>query len=331
MPEGSAAARPLLSVRRFLGLAAVNKLALAIPLLLLGFGLVEPHVLTWGNGWNIVIQASYMSLFVAAQSVVILCRGFDLSLGTAVSLISVVSALVMVGLAPHGQAFAILAGFAAGLSTGALIGAFNGFFVAIVGINPFVVTLGTFNILLALASTVSGGFPVSGLPKAFAATFNGRGLLDIPVIVWLAGLTLLALHLTLRRTVFGRVLYQAGSNPRAAAIAGMRVRLHLYVAYIACSVIIAFGALMMTARTGSGEPNLGGNLALETIAAAVIGGMSLRGGEGGMLAPVVGALFVTVLSNGMNLMRIDGYLQGIALGAIIIAGLFLDRKRTGSL
>jgi len=329
MPDGTAAARPLPSLRRFVARATVNKLALAIPVLVIGFGLVEPHVLTWGNGWNIVIQASYMTLFVAAQSVVILCRGFDLSLGTAVSLISVVAALAMVGLAPQGAAVAILGGFAAGLATGALIGAFNGFFVAIIGINPFVVTLGTFNILLALASTISGGFPVSGLPKPFGAIFNGRGPLDVPVIVWLAGLTLFALHVTLRRTVFGRVLYQAGSNPRAAATAGMRVRLHLFVAYVACSMIIAFGALMMTARTGSGEPNLGGNLALETIAAAVIGGMSLRGGEGGMLAPIVGALFVTVLSNGMNLMRIDGYLQGIALGAIIIAGLFLDRKRTG--
>jgi len=95
--------------------------------------------------------------------------------------------------------------------------------------------------------------------------------------------------------LFGRVLYQAGSNPRAAAAAGMRVRLHLFVAYVACSMIIAFGALMMTARTGSGgAPTSAANLALETIAAAVIGGMSLRGGEGGMLAPVVGALFVTV-------------------------------------
>ena len=84
---------------------------------------------------------------------------------------------------------------------------------------------------------------------------------------------------------------------------------------------------MLTARTGSGEPNLGGNLALSTIAAGVIGGISLRGGEGTIAAPIIGALFVTVLSNGMNLMRIDGYLQDVALGIVIIAGLFFDRRR----
>jgi ribose transport system permease protein len=315
------------SARRLLDVAGANKLGLLIPVFLLAFGLAEPNILAWNNIWNILIQASYMALFVAAQSIVILCRGFDLSLGTAVSLISVVAAMAMVDQAGAGDLQAIAAGFAAALAAGAAIGAVNGFFVAFVGINPFVVTLGTFNILLALASTVSGGFPVTRLPKAFSATFNGPGPLDIPLIVWIAGLTLLILHLTLRRTVFGRALYQIGANPRAAAIAGMRVRLHLFAAYLLCAQLIALGALMMTARTGSGEPNLGGNLALETIAAAVIGGMSLRGGEGGMLAPIVGALFVTVLSNGMNLMRVDGYLQGIALGVIIILGLYVDRQR----
>ncbi len=102
------------------------------------------------------------------------------------------------------------------------------------------------------------------------------------------------------------------------------------IAYILCSMIAALGALLLTGRTGSGEPNLGGNLTLESIAAAVIGGVSLRGGVGGVLAVILGALFVTVLSNGMNLNRIDGNVQMIVLGCVIILAVFLDRFRAAA-
>ena len=308
-------------------LSSINAVAILIPILLLVFGYFEPRVLTLGNGWNIAIQASYMALFVAAQCVVMLTRGFDLSLGTSVSLISVLSAIAMVNAAPWGDLPAIIFGFAVGIGTGALIGAFNGFFVAVIGINPFVVTLGTLNILLSFGTTISDGFPISGLPQPFSDVLTGYGPFHVPMIVWVTLVTLLCLHLTLKHTVFGRSLYQIGSNPRAAIVAGIATRFHLVSAYVLCSVIIALGTLMLTARTGSGEPNLGGNLALSTIAAGVIGGISLRGGEGTIAAPIIGALFVTVLSNGMNLMRIDGYLQDVALGIVIIAGLFFDRRR----
>ena len=111
-------------------------------------------------------------------------------------------------------------------------------------------------------------------------------------------------------------------------VAGLPVQRYVTWAYVLCSVIAALGALMLTGRTGSGEPNLGGNLTLESIAAAVIGGVSLRGGVGGAFSVVLGALFVTVLSNGMNLTRIDGNVQMIVLGCVIILAVFLDRFRS---
>jgi ribose transport system permease protein len=130
----------------------------------------------------------------------------------------------------------------------------------------------------------------------------------------------------LRATRLGRSLYIIGANPRAAMAAGINTFGVLVSVYTISSVLTAIGALLLTARTGSGEPNLGGNLTLEAIAAAVVGGARLSGGQGGVASALLGALFVTVLSNGMNLIRLDGYLQQICLGAIIVVSLILSRE-----
>ena len=129
----------------------------------------------------------------------------------------------------------------------------------------------------------------------------------------------------LRATRFGRSLYIIGANPRAAVAAGINTFGTLTAAYVLSSLATAIGALLLTARTGSGEPNLGGNLTLEAIAAAVVGGAKLSGGEGGVGSALLGAVFVTVLSNGMNLIQLDGYIQQICLGAIIVISLVLSR------
>jgi ribose transport system permease protein len=132
----------------------------------------------------------------------------------------------------------------------------------------------------------------------------------------------------LKATRFGRSLYIIGGNPRAAKAAGIRLVPVLTLAYTVCGILAGIGALLLTARTGSGEPNLGGNLTLESIAAAVVGGVRLTGGEGGVGSAVLGAIFITVLSNGMNLLQVDGYIQQICLGAIIIISLIVSRAET---
>ncbi|CAM5372258.1 Monosaccharide ABC transporter membrane protein (CUT2 family) OS=Eoetvoesiella caeni OX=645616 GN=DFR37_10280 PE=4 SV=1 [Eoetvoesiella caeni] len=137
----------------------------------------------------------------------------------------------------------------------------------------------------------------------------------------------LGLHAMLVGTVFGRSLYLIGSNSRAAAVAGVPVTRYVFLTYVLASLVVAVGAMMLTGRTGSGEPNLGGSLLLPSIAAAVVGGISLRGGTGGVGNAVVGALFISILSNGMNLIEINGYLQNIILGIVILAALYLDRFR----
>jgi ribose transport system permease protein len=309
-------------------------LALVLPLLIivmeLGVFMIEPRVLSPRNVVNILNQASYLLMFASAQMIVILTRGFDLSLGTSVSAISVASALVMTGLDTNGTSIwlVVALGLATGLGFGLLVGLFNGLFVSWLGINPFVVTLGSLNICLGLATTISGGRPVFNVPDAFShLLYDGTLILGVPVPLMLAVVVCLLLYFVLNHTVFGRSLYLIGNNPRAAYLAGLPSKRYLTLAYISCALLAAFGSLMLTARTGSGEPNLGGSLMLESIAAAVIGGVSLQGGVGGIGQVILGSVFVTMLSNAMDLLEVGGYVQQILLGCVIIGALFLDRIR----
>jgi ribose transport system permease protein len=308
-------------------------LPIALVALLIGFALVEPRIISSGNLVNILIQGSYLAVFASAQMMVIITRGFDLSLGTCVSGVSVIAALAMTGsFAGSGETtgFAIAMGVLLGLGMGLLVGLFNGFAVAFLRVNPFVATLGSLNICLGIATMASDGRPVFNVPREFSTLVYNGTLLGVPAPLVLAALLLVGLFFLLNHTVYGRALYIIGGNPQAAAVAGLPSRRYLLLAYVICSLIAALGALMLTGRTGSGEPNLGGNLTLESIAAAVIGGVSLRGGIGGVQSVILGALFVTVLSNGMNLMRIDGNVQMIVLGCIIILAVFLDRFRAAA-
>ncbi len=305
----------------------VTSLVLPIAILatLLLFGLVEPRVWSLGNIQNIIVQASFLAIFAMAQTFVILTRGFDLSLGFNISLISVVSAMVM---ANGGDGTSVLLGMGAALLIGAAIGLTNGVLIAGFQLNALVVTLGMANIILALASTVSGGFPITGLPPVFNAALSQGKFLGLSAPIWVLALVFIVLGFILTATKFGRSLYIIGANPKAARAAGIRAAPAVILAYTICGLLTAVGAIMLTARTGSGEPNLGGNLTLESIAAAVVGGVRLTGGEGGVTAALIGALFITVLSNGMNLIQVDGYLQQIFLGLIIIVSLVVVQLQT---
>ena len=304
-------------------------LPIALLVLLLGFAVVDHGVLSPGNLLNIAQQTSYLALFAMAQTVVILTRGFDLALGPTVSMVSVGTALAMAGTAAagHDTATVLLAGLAAGFGLGIACGLFNGIVIALLGVSPFVATLGSYNIAIGVATTLSAGRPVQGVPNLFSQIFYGGTVFGVPAAIAITMLVGIGLQLILARTVFGRSLYIIGTNPRAAGVAGLPVKRILVATYILSSVLSALGAIMMTARTGSGEPNLGGSLSLQAIAGAVVGGTSLAGGRGGVGTAVLGALFVTILSNGMNLTRIDGYVQMVVLGAIVIIGVLLDRIR----
>ena len=312
-------------------LATYSALPIIIAIMYLGFGLVEPRFHTGQNAINIIKQASYLGIMATGQMFALLARGFDLSIGHLTSMISVSSALVMMSVLanhPDSVALAILAACAVGLGAGLATGAVNGMCVTLLRINPFVVTLGMQGICMGFATTLSDGFPVFNLPVELTDLFSRSNWLGIPApaAVWI--LVLAGAYVVLNHTVLGRGIYMLGGNPRAAHLAGLSSRLHLISAYMICSFIVAVGALLLTARTGSGEPNLGGGLMLQSIAAAVIGGVSLRGGEGRVIHIVYGALFVAIITIGMNFVRVDGYIQQIVLGIVVVAAIYLDVLRT---
>jgi ribose transport system permease protein len=301
---------------------------LAILAVFLVFGFLQPAMLSEANLVNILKQTSLFFFVACAQLVVIITRGFDLSVGANISVVSVASSMVMVALAPDlGPAGAIGLGVLTGLLIGAVIGAVNGFFVAVVGINPFVVTLATLSVVGGFATTISDGFPIFDLPRAFSYAFNQATWIFAPASVTLAVLAAIALHLMLTRTVHGRVLYLLGDNMAAAHVGGRKVGVHLFFAYVTSGILAAMAGLLMTAQTGSGEPNLGTSLVLSSIAAAVVGGASLRGGVGTILAPLFGALLIVALQVGMNLEQINGSLQPVVIGVILVIGAAMDAFR----
>jgi ribose transport system permease protein len=306
-------------------------LPLAILILYFGFALIEPSMLSWISIDNILVQTSFLFVAACAQLLVLITRGFDLSIGANISIVSVGSSMLMAAAAPSlGPELAVTAGIVLGLAIGAAIGAANGALVSYLGINPFVVTLGTLSVVGGLATTVSGGFPIFGLPSEFSYAFNQAHWLFLPAPIMLAIALALVLHFVLSGTVHGRVLYLLGDNAEAGRVAGRRTSLHLFLAYVMCGSVGALAGLMMTAETGSGEPNLGASFILDSIAAAVIGGASLRGGVGGVSAPLLGALLVTVLSVGMNLVKVDGSLQPVVVGVVVVASTFVDRLKLAS-
>jgi ribose transport system permease protein len=291
---------------------------------------IEPGFATRFNVINVLKQSSYLIMLSMAQMTVLITRGFDLSVGNVISMISVASSLIMVGLLTnHSTSIgaAILVGCLAGLGIGVTVGAINGLVVAFLGVSPFVATLGMMGIALGIATTISGGFPVFDVPEQLMDVLSRASVIMVPVPIVVCVCVGAALYFVLNYITFGRSLYLIGSNPRAAYLAGIPVRRHTTMAYALCSVIVAIVALMLTARTGSGEPSLGGGLMLQSLMAAVIGGVSLRGGEGRVFYCVGGGLFVTVLSNGMNLVRVNSYIQMMVLGAVLIGAVIMDRVR----
>ncbi|QTG03428.1 ABC transporter permease [Agrobacterium rubi] len=293
----------------------------------LGFGIAEGRVLLPENLLNIVIQTSYLSIFAIAQTIVLVTRGFDLSLGGIVSVVSVTTALALTSLGLGGDTLAVFAGLLCGLMFGVIAGSFNGMLVAQFHVNPFIATLGTYNICLGIATTVSSGRPVFNLPEDFAIWTYSGDLFGLPIPVLVVAIVGLLVYVLFSHTTLGRAFFIIGSNERAAVVAGLPTRRIIIAAYTLSAVATVIGAILLTGRTGSGEPSLGGTLTLQSIAAAVIGGVSLRGGRGSVAAALFGALFVTVLANGMNLTQINGYVQMIVLGVTVILSATLDRFR----
>lgn len=312
----------------------IGFLPIVLVVLVVLMALFVPHFLALQNVFNVLRSSSYLVIIAAGQMLVLIVGGFDLSVGAVVALTSVTSAMAMAGLQhtlPDQQGLIILIGVLAGLGSGLAIGLINGLTVAFLRISPFMVTLGTMSIANGVALLLTNGIPVYGMPKIYVDAF-GRGLwLDLPTAVYLAiGIVVLVWAMQ-NFTRMGRYIYAIGGNFQAAIVSGVRAKTYLIVAYVICSLLASVTGLALTAQIGSGQAVLSSQLTLESIAAAVIAGVSLKGGVGRAEMVALGAVFLLILTNAMDLLRIDTRIQTIFLGVIVVLAVALDemaKRRT---
>lgn len=290
--------------------------------------LMEPRFLNRLNLMNVMRNFSFLLIPSLAQMLVMTAGGFDLSVGAVVAITSVVTAAVMLtasGLLPGMDLVVILVALVAVVGVGALVGAVNGGLVATFSLSPFMVTLAMMSILMGVALYFTQGIPIYGVVDSFVSNIGRGQILGLPMVLWIA-LAVLVLCVVMQRfTTLGRHIYAVGSDRRSARLSGVAVRRTLIMAYALAGMLAALTGFLMTSRLGSGQANIAGTLALETIAAAVIGGVSLRGGVGRAEHVALAALFLAVIANAMNLLQIDSRYQTLVLGAVLIVALAIER------
>jgi ribose transport system permease protein len=280
------------------------------------------------NILNILRNASFLAIVACGQALVIIAGGFDLSVGAVVALASVVTAKTMAaasGTFPGNNAVIIASGVAAGLGCGLAVGLVNGFCVAKLKVSGFVVTLGTMSATAGVGLMITSGIPVYGMPDVFVKGFGRAQVFGLPTAVYVAVAVVLVMMFAQQRTLFGRYVYAIGGNVDAAVVSGVLIQRHIVGTYVVSSGLAALTGILLTAQVGSGQASFGGDrMMLQSIAAAVIGGVSLRGGVGRVEIVTISALFLTILGNALNLLHIDSRLQPVFLGVIMVAAVALD-------
>jgi ribose transport system permease protein len=294
------------------------------------FSLVSGNFLSVQNLTNVARQSVYLILVSLGQMIALITGGFDLAVGTAIALTSVVSAMAMVALAtamPDQVWLTIALGCLAGLGAALAIGCLNGIGIAQFGVSPFIMTLGVQSVGAGFALFLTGGVPIARLPQEFGNLFGFGRVFGMPVPVIIAVAAIVAIWLVMNRTRLGAHIYAVGGNTKAAHLSGVDTKRVLFIAYVICALLASLAGLLLTARVESGETNLGGTVALESIAACVIAGVSLRGGLGRVESVVLGAFFIVLVQNGMNIAQIGSYLQMVLLGSLLILAVILDQFR----
>jgi ribose/xylose/arabinose/galactoside ABC-type transport system permease subunit len=278
---------------------------------------LSPYFLTVSNLLNVAEQTSINAIVAVGMTFVIVSGGIDLSVGSLVALAGVVLGAALRASLPLPIALllALAVGLASGLANGALI--------SWGGLPPFIVTLGTMSIARGAALLFTEGRPVSGFSAAFRAIATARvGFVPAPIVAML--IVYAAAHFVLTRTTFGRYVYAIGGNEEATRLSGVSIRFHKTMIYGVSGLTSGVAAVILTARLNSAQPIAGMMYELDAIAATVIGGTSLMGGEGTLAGTLVGALIMGVLRNGLNLLGVSSFLQQIVIGGVIVFAVLLD-------
>src|SRR5579884_4026828 len=276
----------------------------AFLVLCLALAVVSPVFATPQNLFNVALQSSINALLACGMTFVILTAGIDLSVGSLVAVAGAVGAGLMLG----GLAWPLA--ILAGLASGTILGLANGIAVTTFRIPPFIATLAMLSIGRGITQLYTGGRPFTGLDPTFNQLGQGE-ILRVPVPVLVMAVVFAVSWLVLRHTVFGRDVYAVGSNLEAARLAGVNVSRVLVSVYAISGFLSGLGGLVLAARLSSAQPTAGQGFELDAIAAVVVGGTSLSGGEGSVLRTLIGALIIGVLNNGLNLLNVDPFVQPV--------------------
>jgi ribose transport system permease protein len=288
--------------------------------LVIVMALLSPHYLTLTNIRNILIQTGTNGLLAAGMTFVILTGNIDLSVGSMLAFSSVVGARFMADGHP------IILGILLALVIGGLCGALNGVCVARFSLPAFIVTLATMWLLRGLSYVYTGAQAIMGLPKSFRYFANGD-IGGIPnVILLLAGVYVVGFFL-LTKTKIGLYIYSIGDNEEAARLSGINIRRYKILVFTISGVLSALGGMVYASRLFSGQPVAGIGYELSAIAAVVIGGTSLSGGVGTLTGTLIGALFISALTNGLIILNVSAFWQQVLMGLVVLAAVFFDQYR----
>jgi ribose/xylose/arabinose/galactoside ABC-type transport system permease subunit len=278
---------------------------------------LTPHFLTLSNLLNVAEQTAIIAIIAVGMTFVIISGGIDLSVGSVLAFSGIVMASTLHAGTP------LPAALLAAPGTGILCGSVNGLLVARGHLPPFISTLGMMSVARGAALVFTEGRSISGFSESFRYFASGK-LLHIPMPVLIMLATYAIAHLILAKTQLGRYVYAIGGNESAAILSGVNVALHKCVVYSLCGLLSGMAAIILTARLNSAQPIAGIMYELDAIAATVIGGTSLMGGEGTIWGTLVGALIMGVLRNGLTLLGISSFVQQIVIGSVIILAVLVD-------
>jgi ribose transport system permease protein len=313
-------------LKRVLGLQAFWILGVLVVICVLFSIVAGDRFLSTGNFSLISQNVAVWAVLGVGMTFVIITSGIDLSVGSVLVFSSVIAAKVMDAMGGNGPGVAA-AGLVAAVLSGMAWGAINGVLVAKARVPALIVTLGTLSVALGLAQVVTGGIDIRSVPSELTDFSAYIKVLGIPGLPFVALLVVICGAILLHKTRFGRYTYAIGSNQEAARRTGIKVTRHLIAVYALAGTLAGFGALLSLAQYGT--TTIGGQSLtnLNVIAAVVIGGTSIFGGEGTVFGTLIGLFIPAVLQSGFVIIGVQPYWQGVAVGSVLIAAVYVDQSR----
>lgn len=318
------------SATTFLRAKLQQSLAFAtLVVLLVFFSIASNAFFTWSNISGILLSTAVIGILALGTTFVIITGGIDLSIGTGMTLSSVMTGIFLVNMQ-----LPLVVGVLGGIATGALMGFINGFNIAVLRLPPFIATLAMMLIAQGLALVISGVRPIYfSSVEGFKEIALGTVVPGLPnAVLVLFGLAIVA-YLVLSKTILGRYTFAIGSNEEATRLSGVDTHRWKIIIYTVAGLFTGIAGVVIASRLNSAQPQLGSGYELQAIAAVIIGGTSLLGGRGSIMGTLIGALIMSVLINGLRIMSIQTEWQNVVVGAVILVAVFTDslrQRRSGS-